>query len=202
MWLRQMKNFKHRMLGAMRRHLANAASLDALRSVRERKPEVTAASGANDPQGALSATRTLRIEIFPRDCRPPRDLDAANPDNRALGLGLHRFCVQAVNQRQHDQSWLDTSKGGRGLQSLGTGWCAPEPWGVWGRGSRHCLDLVLHDASSDILFLLDAHVALVGSRKQVTVDLVVGEQLAFVWTFSTFDNRNIRSIRIPAAAIW
>jgi hypothetical protein len=85
---------------------------------------------------------------------------------------------------------------------LGQGWSIPEDWGVWGVGDAHELHLVLPRPLPEILELdLDVHAVLAGRRTTQQVDVVLGGNLIEAWEFARQDNRRVRRLRIPGAAM-
>jgi hypothetical protein len=88
--------------------------------------------------------------------------------------------------------------------ALRAGWSKPESWGVWGVGESHTLTLPCPpDAASPLHVDVDCSAALVGSFVQQDVRVVVGEagheSVIDTWRFTRDENRNVRTIAIPAA---
>ena len=96
--------------------------------------------------------------------------------------------------------WTSAAQGGL-MPILGTGWSSPEPWGVWGIGPSHTLNLYMeHPPEGDITVEVDGAVALVGPRRAHEVSVFAGGQLLTTWQFSMDRNRAPRSVTVPAAA--
>lgn len=94
--------------------------------------------------------------------------------------------------------WTETAYG-RIAELLTSGWSLPEPWGVWGVGDAHVLELWFAEPGGDAIELeADVHAALLGKRRMQRVDVAVAGHRLAVWDFSLADNRAVRSVRIPA----
>jgi hypothetical protein len=86
---------------------------------------------------------------------------------------------------------------------LGDGWSKPESWGgVWGIGASHTLHLFYPAApAAHAIIEADVAAAMPGTRERQEVDVfAAGEHLA-TWDFTREQNRDVRSVRIPAALI-
>ena len=95
--------------------------------------------------------------------------------------------------------WTETAHG-RIAELLPTGWSLPEPWGVWGVGAVHELELWLAEAPDTAIELeADVHVVLLGPRKSQRVDVVVGGRRLAAWDFTLTANREVRRVVIPGA---
>ena len=95
--------------------------------------------------------------------------------------------------------WTETAHG-RIAELLPTGWSLPEPWGVWGVGEAHELELWLAEAPDTAIELeADVHVVLLGPRKSQRVDVVVGGRRLAAWDFTLAANREVTEGRHPGA---
>lgn len=71
---------------------------------------------------------------------------------------MQRRCAQFSEQ------WTSAGNGAL-TEILASGWSGPEPWGVWGVGASHTMDLYMETAPpGDVQVEIDAATALVGAR--------------------------------------
>jgi hypothetical protein len=109
-----------------------------------------------------------------------------------------------------NSSWLDRKRrallrpdwteaaNGNVADLLGTGWGAPEAWGVWGVGDAHVLHLVTSSVPAhDLELEFDVNAAVTPIRPEQAVDVLVGGRTLDTWTFTNAVNRGIRRLRIP-----
>ena len=83
---------------------------------------------------------------------------------------------------------------------LGDGWSSAEDWGVWGVGEVHHLPVYVAGAgTTDLELDADVHVALIGARTTLEIDVVVCDQTLATWRFTPEQNRAVRVVRIPAS---
>lgn len=112
-------------------------------------------------------------------------------DSRATWLDRRRAALL-------DADWAEAGNGGL-TPLLGEGWAEPEPWGVWGLGSRHVMHLALpggrppHDHELE----LDVWSAIGDAPGEQIIDVSVDGGVLQTWTFTREDNRRVRDLRIP-----
>jgi hypothetical protein len=94
--------------------------------------------------------------------------------------------------------WVEAGNG-RLTELLGNGWSNPEPWGVWGVGDLHELDLVLPVGALTVELEMEVQAALTRSRTEQVVDVSVGNKKLDTWQFTAERNRGIRRVSIPLA---
>lgn len=98
-------------------------------------------------------------------------------------------------------NWVSAGQN-RLVDLLVEGWSGPEPWGVWGVGSRHRLEFAFqHWPGVEVVVEVDVSASLLGSRQSQNVNVTIGDRLYATWHFVRDANRSIRSLRIPASAI-
>jgi hypothetical protein len=108
---------------------------------------------------------------------------------------MQRRCAQFSEQ------WTSAAKGAL-TGVLGSGWSGPEPWGVWGVGASHTLDLYMERPPiGDVQVDIDGGTALVGPRVTQEIDVLTAGEVLATWHFSRERNRAERSVTVPAAAI-
>ena len=108
---------------------------------------------------------------------------------------MHKRCAL------FSETW-QSAAGGKLSAILGEGWSGAEPWGVWGVGSSHVLNLYLNTMpTADVGIEFEVGAALVGLRHVQTVDVTIGNQVLTTWLFSTDENRALRAVRIPVSLI-
>jgi hypothetical protein len=116
----------------------------------------------------------------------------------ATGSGnwlMQRRCAKFSDQ------WVSASKGGL-MNILGNGWSGPEPWGVWGVGPSHTLDLYMErPPAGDATVEIECATALVGPRKSQQVDVFAAGRLLATWEFSLKSNQGRRSVTVPVDTI-
>lgn len=96
------------------------------------------------------------------------------------------------------EQWASAAQGGL-MHILGSGWSDPEPWGIWGIGTSHALNIYLErPPAADVTVDVDCAVALLGARRSQHVGVFVGAELFAVWHFSEANNRAQRSVTVPA----
>lgn len=97
--------------------------------------------------------------------------------------------------------WTSAGQGGL-IDILGTGWSDAEPWGVWGLGASHTMDLYMaHPPADNVTVEIDGKAALEGPRRSQEIAVFVGGELFAIWRFSLENNRAKRSVTVPAAAV-
>jgi len=97
--------------------------------------------------------------------------------------------------------WAGAGQGGL-MEILGAGWSGPEPWGVWGVGASHTLNLCMEQPpAGDLVIEIDGAAALVGPRRSLEIDVLAAGRILTTWQFSMERNRAQRSVTAPAAAI-
>lgn len=102
-------------------------------------------------------------------------------------------------QRLLARGWVEAGRNALAFM-LGAGWSGPEPWGVWGVGSRHEIRIQLPAAADTNLRIdADVHAHLPGSNAQQEIKISVRDRVLAHWTFTAENNRGVRSIVIPAA---
>lgn len=107
---------------------------------------------------------------------------------------MRRRCAKFAEQ------WTSAGQGGL-IDLLASGWSGPEPWGVWGVGCSHILNLYLAQPPvSDLRIDIECATALVGPRRSQNVAVFAGGELLANWDFSVTENHASRSVTIPAAA--
>jgi hypothetical protein len=108
---------------------------------------------------------------------------APSPDGAAVTLG---------------PEWTLAANGNL-AEVLGDGWSAPEPWGIWGVGNAHVMDITKPaTAKQDIELEFDVEAVLTAARSQQVVEVSVGGQTLEIWTFTIAMNRAARGLRVPA----
>jgi Macrocin-O-methyltransferase (TylF) len=116
----------------------------------------------------------------------------------ATGSGnwlMHRRCAKFSNQ------WTSAGQGGL-IDILDSGWSGPEPWGVWGVGASHTLNLYMeHPPAGDVAVEIEAAAALAGPRRSQEVAVYAAGQLLAIWKFSLQHNQAKRSVTVPADAV-
>jgi hypothetical protein len=93
------------------------------------------------------------------------------------------------------EEWASAGRNAFG-ELLGAGWSGPEPWGVWGLGQTHELDIAQFPGGD---FVLEAEVwaHMPGPTDTQEVEVVVGGLHVATWQFSGSDARGIRTAAIP-----
>ncbi len=88
---------------------------------------------------------------------------------------------------------------GRLRPLLGEGWSGAEPWGVWGIGAAHVLNLPLATRpAGDLVVEIDCATALVGAHRQRGIEVWCGDRLLATWDFSLQTQRAPRVVSVPA----
>jgi hypothetical protein len=109
-----------------------------------------------------------------------------------------------VTQRRVGKFSREWTKAGLGglMVLLGDGWSAPEPWGVWGIGPSHTLNLYMEQRPKTAVTVeVEAWAALVGRRESLEIDVLAEGRLLTTWQFSMAANRAPRSVTVPAKAV-
>jgi hypothetical protein len=97
--------------------------------------------------------------------------------------------------------WSNASQGGL-ADILTSGWSGVEPWGVWGVGPSHIIDLYMDTApQQDVQIGMEVAAALLGSRTMQDIDVFAGGRLLTTWNFSGENNRAERTLTVPATAV-
>jgi hypothetical protein len=108
---------------------------------------------------------------------------------------MQRRCAQFT------EAWTSAGKGGL-ADVLADGWSGTEPWGVWGVGAAHTLNLYLEAPPvGDLQVEVDGAAAIVGTRKMQEIDVLVAGQHLATWQYTQEHNRGERSVTVPASAI-
>jgi hypothetical protein len=108
---------------------------------------------------------------------------------------MQRRCAKFSGQ------WTSASLGGL-MDVLDSGWSGAEPWGVWGVGASHTLNLyMVQPPAGDFQVDIDGATALVGPRRSQVIDVFAAGKLLATWQFSLERNRTQRSVTVPAAAV-
>jgi hypothetical protein len=95
--------------------------------------------------------------------------------------------------------WVAAANGSL-RELLGSGWGAPEDWGVWGVGDAHELYLVRRrPVPGRIEVDLDVHVVLAGHRTTQQVEVLARCQTLALWEFTHAHNRGVRTVSVPMA---
>jgi hypothetical protein len=85
-------------------------------------------------------------------------------------------------------------------QLLGEGWSLPEPWGIWGVGERHELNLYFVGSTEcDLTLEVECRAALLGPRREQTIEVFVADDHATTWLFTEQVNRAVRLAPIKAS---
>lgn len=85
---------------------------------------------------------------------------------------------------------------------LGEGWSGSEEWGVWAVGFSHELIFELPaQLDGDLVLHADVHAPLTGPIQDQEVKILVDGHEVGNWRFTTEQNRNVRSVRVPRGLI-
>jgi hypothetical protein len=101
-------------------------------------------------------------------------------------------------RRLVSSEWTNAGDGGlSGL--LGSGWSGPEPWGIWGIGPAHSMQLYFNNRPrSDIVVEFRTAAALGEMRVTQQINVLAGGRTIAIWQFTKDANHGERSLIIPA----
>jgi hypothetical protein len=131
-----------------------------------------------------------------------------------LADGSGSVVIRKVRDPSQGENWLLERRraalsdawvcaGGAGLRDvLVAGWAEPEPWGVWGIGASHEMELCLRAVpAAPVSLEADVSAALPPARPVQAVTVLAGGQTLATWEFTTACNRAPRGVVVPLAAV-
>jgi hypothetical protein len=191
------------------------ARVDALRLGLARSVlEVTVSRNRLDP-GSLYVFENPLLWQAVKEHKRPRDVLGVLDGWRILAPGLldcHDCDLQALDDVRPDLPGLYSlgervafAKGGegpRGGRYAIEGWSAPEDWGMWSTGPKAQLLLPLAEAPRhDVILTLYGQAFVNRRHEQQQVDVMVNGVAQQSLLYNRRRKNDIRSIRIPAAAV-